>query len=79
MSVHRRLRCFCVPENAIVAFGNGSDEKRGAGQPGAPSPTADDQRPHVATTAPGVSMETEQSILRAQIPTQVRRDGTTPS
>ena len=65
----------CVPENAIQAFGNGSDVKTGASQPGMPSPATDNQSPHLATTAPGVSMETEQNILRAQIPTQVRRDG----
>lgn len=49
--------------------------KTGASQPGMPSPATDNQSPHLATTAPGVSMETEQNILRAQIPTQVRRDG----
>lgn len=65
----------CVPENAIVAFGNGSDVKTDGGQPGMPSPATDNQSPHLATTAPGVSMETEQNILKAQIPTQVRRDG----
>lgn len=48
--------------------------KTGASQPGMPSPATDNQGPHLGTTAPGVSMETEQNILRAQIPTQVRRD-----
>ncbi|XP_029972251.1 GDNF family receptor alpha-4-like [Salarias fasciatus] len=55
-------------KNAILAFGNGSDVK--TGQPGIPSPAADSLSPNLATTGPGVSMETEQSILRAQIPTQ---------
>lgn len=44
-----------------------------------PSPATANQSPHLATTtaaaAPGVSVETEHSILRAQIPTQVRRHG----
>lgn len=61
-------------ENAILAFGNGSDVKTSASQPGMPSPATDNQSPFLATTAPGVSMETEQNILRAQIPTQVRRE-----
>ncbi|TKS87232.1 GDNF family receptor alpha-4 [Collichthys lucidus] len=61
-------------KNAIVAFGNGSDVKTDAGQPGMPSPATDNQSPHLATTAPGVSMETEQNILRAQIPTQVNEN-----
>lgn len=61
-------------ENAILAFGNGSDVKTGASQPGMPSPATDNQSPFLATTPPGVSMETEQSILRAQIPTQVRQE-----
>lgn len=67
--------CWCVAENAILAFGNGSDVKTGASQPGMSSPATDSNSPHLATTAPGVSMETEQNVLRAQIPTQVRRDG----
>lgn len=64
-----------VLENAILAFGNGSDVKTSASQPGMSSPATDNQSPNLATTAPGISMETEQNILRAQIPTQVRRDG----
>lgn len=70
-----RLCCTPVLENAILAFGNGSDVKTSASQPGMSSPATDNQSPHLATTAPGISMETEQNILRAQIPTQVRRDG----
>uniref|UniRef100_A0A3B5L7M9 GDNF family receptor alpha 4a n=1 Tax=Xiphophorus couchianus TaxID=32473 RepID=A0A3B5L7M9_9TELE len=58
-------------KNAILAFGNGSDVKTGASQPGMSSPATDSHSPHLATTAPGVSMETEQNVLRAQIPTQV--------
>ncbi|XP_035529527.1 GDNF family receptor alpha-4a [Morone saxatilis] len=61
-------------KNAILAFGNGSDVKTGSSQPGMPSPATDNQSPHLATTAPGVSMETEQNILRAQIPTQVNEN-----
>ncbi|XP_069392223.1 GDNF family receptor alpha-4a [Paralichthys olivaceus] len=61
-------------KNSILAFGNGSDVKTGAGQPGMPSPATDNQSPFLATTAPGVSMETEQNILRAQIPTQVNEN-----
>ncbi|XP_037652743.1 GDNF family receptor alpha-4a isoform X1 [Sebastes umbrosus] len=64
---------FCL-KNAMLAFGNGSDSKTGASQPGMPSPATDNQIPHSATTAPGVSMETEQNILRAQIPTQVNEN-----
>lgn len=75
-SKHNKLCCSHLPENAILAFGNGSDVKTGASQPGMPSPATDNQSPHLATTTtPGVSMETEQNILRAQIPTQVRRNG----
>lgn len=69
------LGCSFVPENAIQAFGNGSDVKTGASQPGVSSPATDNHSPHLATTAPGIAMETEQNILRAQIPTQVRREG----
>ncbi|KAF0022034.1 hypothetical protein F2P81_025712 [Scophthalmus maximus] len=61
-------------ENAIVAFGNGSDVKTDDSQPAMPSPATDKQSPFLATTAPGVSMETEQNILRAQIPTQVNEN-----
>uniref|UniRef100_A0A3Q3IT96 GDNF/GAS1 domain-containing protein n=1 Tax=Monopterus albus TaxID=43700 RepID=A0A3Q3IT96_MONAL len=68
------LCCSCVLGNAILAFGNGSDVKTSASQPGMSSPAADNQSPHLATTAPGVSMETEQNILRAQIPTQVNEN-----
>lgn len=76
MSLYKQCRCCsCVLENAILAFGNGSDVKTGASQPRMPSPATDNQIPFLATTAPGVSMETEQNILRAQIPTQVRQDG----
>lgn len=71
----RRLCCSCVLENAILAFGNGSDVKTGGSQPGMPSPAMDNQSPHLATTTPGVLMETEQNTLRAQIPAQVRQDG----
>lgn len=39
-----------------------------------PSPAADSHSPHLSTAAPGVSMETEHNVLRAQIPTQVRWD-----
>lgn len=69
---------FCrsfLLENAILAFGNGSDVKTGAGQAGIPSPATDNHSPHMATTTGGVLMETEQNTLRAQIPAQVRRDG----
>lgn len=69
--------CSCVLENAILAFGNGSDVKTGASQPGMPSPAMDNQSPHLATTTPGILMETEQNTLRAQIPAQVRWDGWT--
>ncbi|KAM9777417.1 GDNF family receptor alpha-4a [Neosynchiropus ocellatus] len=55
-------------KNAILAFGNGSDVKTGAGQ--ATTPTDNHIRPQLASTAPGVTMETEQNVLRAQIPTQ---------
>jgi len=71
----QRLRCSCVSENSIVAFGNVSDERTGAARPAMPSPATDSHSANMATTAQGVSMETEQNILRAQIPTQVRRDG----
>lgn len=62
---------LCLPENAIVAFGNGSDVKTSGGQSGIPSPGSENQIPSLVTTAPRVSMEPEQNI-RAQIPTQVR-------
>ncbi|XP_046872928.1 GDNF family receptor alpha-4a [Hypomesus transpacificus] len=57
--------------NAIQAFGNGTEGKPGASQPGTPSAAPDNRIQHLATTNPGVTMETEQSILRAQIPTQL--------
>lgn len=63
-------------ENAISAFGNGSDVKTSESQQGMPSPAADSHSPHFSTAAPGVSMETEHNVLRAQIPTQVRWDET---
>lgn len=73
----RHLCCSFVLENAILAFGNGSDVKTGASQPGVSSPAMDNQNPHLATTTPGILMETEQNTLRAQIPAQVRWDGWT--
>ncbi|CAB1439073.1 unnamed protein product [Pleuronectes platessa] len=62
-------------KNSILSFGNGSDVKTGAGQPGIPSPATDVQSPISTTSAPDVSMEPEQNILRAQIPTQVNENG----
>ncbi|XP_061652096.1 GDNF family receptor alpha-4a isoform X2 [Phyllopteryx taeniolatus] len=50
-------------KKAISAFGNSSDVKTGGG---IPSPAATR-----ATGVPGVSVETAQNILRAEIPTQV--------
>ncbi|RVE56945.1 hypothetical protein OJAV_G00211300, partial [Oryzias javanicus] len=61
-------------KNAILAFGNGSDVKTSENQPGMPSPAADSHSPHFSTAAPGVSMETEHNVLRAQIPTQVNEN-----
>ncbi|KAF3700801.1 GDNF family receptor alpha-4 [Channa argus] len=61
-------------KNAILAFGNGSDVKTSASQPGMSSPATDNQSPHLATTAPGISLETEQNNQRAQIPTQVNEN-----
>ncbi|XP_061750898.1 GDNF family receptor alpha-4a isoform X2 [Nerophis ophidion] len=58
-------------KNAILAFGNSSDVKTGGGQPGIPSPTVHSPWA-TASAAPGVSMETEQNILREQIPTRVK-------
>lgn len=69
------LSCSRVLENAILAFGNGSDVKTGASQPGVPSPATDNHSPHLATTTPGAIVETEQNTLRAQIPAQVRQTG----
>ncbi|KAI4803783.1 hypothetical protein KUCAC02_025431, partial [Chaenocephalus aceratus] len=64
----------CLQENSIVAFGNLSDERTGAARPAIPSPATDSHSPNMATTAQGVSMETEQNILKAQIPTQVNEN-----
>ncbi|XP_034091393.1 GDNF family receptor alpha-4a [Gymnodraco acuticeps] len=61
-------------KNSIVAFGNLSDERTGAARPAMPSPATDSHSPNMATTAQGVSMETEQNILKAQIPTQVNEN-----
>ncbi|KAF6718331.1 GDNF family receptor alpha-4, partial [Oryzias melastigma] len=61
-------------KNAISAFGNGSDVKTSESQQGMPSPAADSHSPHFSTAAPGVSMETEHNVLRAQIPTQVNEN-----
>ncbi|XP_072313637.1 GDNF family receptor alpha-4a [Eucyclogobius newberryi] len=61
-------------KNAILAFGNSSDGRSGSSQPGMASLAPGNQNPHLVTVAPRVSMETEQSILRAQIPTQVNEN-----
>lgn len=73
--MNQKFCCSCVAENAILAFGNGSDVKTGAIQPRMPSPATDTQSQHLANTTPGIAMETEQKVLQSQIPTQVRRAG----
>lgn len=78
VSFSAQLLChFSVPENAILAFGNGSDVKTGASQAGMASPATDQHSTYFASTTPGVIMETEQNTLRAQIPAQVRWDDVT--
>ncbi|CAL8287802.1 unnamed protein product [Gadus morhua 'NCC'] len=58
-----------APENSIQAFGNGSDDRTASSHPATPPPATETLSAPPVPTAP-VSMETEQSILRAQIPTQ---------
>ncbi|CAL8297970.1 unnamed protein product [Arctogadus glacialis] len=56
-------------ENSIQAFGNGSEDRTASSHPATPPPATETLSAPPVPTAP-VSMETEQSILRAQIPTQ---------
>lgn len=66
---------FCLLENAIQAFGNGSDVKTGAGPPGTSPPVTDRQNPPLPTGTTGGMVEPEQNTARAQIPAQVRAEG----
>ncbi|KAM6961243.1 GDNF family receptor alpha-4a [Aplochiton taeniatus] len=61
-------------KNAILAFGNGTEVKTSASQPGMPSPATENHSQRLATTTAGITMETEQNILRVQIPTQVNEN-----
>lgn len=62
-------------ENAILAFGNDTDLKSATNQaPGSNTNTYNQivvSSTEVTTTTIGAAMETEQSILRPQMPTQV--------
>lgn len=72
---------FNPPENAILAFGNGSNFRPGArgeaggsitGQGGRPRVATEQQQGPQATTGGGsISTDPETSTLRAQIPAQV--------
>lgn len=68
-----RNSSLCLPENAIQAFGNGSDVK--TGQPGTSTPASHPQSPQLSTSTAGAMAEPEQNTLRAQIPAQVRGHG----
>ncbi|CAB1317979.1 unnamed protein product, partial [Coregonus sp. 'balchen'] len=63
-------------KKAVLAFGNGTDKQSSSGasnQPDMPSPALATLNNHIqrlATTVPGITMETKQNVLRAQIPTQ---------
>ncbi|XP_010877704.2 GDNF family receptor alpha-4a isoform X2 [Esox lucius] len=64
---------------AMLAFGNGTDSHSPstANQPGRPSPalaTPDNHIQRPATTIHSITMEMEQNVLRAQIPTQVNEN-----
>ncbi|KAK6304924.1 hypothetical protein J4Q44_G00255100 [Coregonus suidteri] len=67
-------------KKAMLAFGNGTDKQSSTGasnQPGMPSPALATLNNHIqrlATTVPGITMETKQNVLRAQIPTQVNEN-----
>lgn len=82
--------CRPPPENAILAFGNGSDFRTGApgqaggsspGQAGGPSAATQQQQqqqgPQATTGGASVPTETEPNRLRAQIPAQVSEGGRT--
>ncbi|XP_077477700.1 GDNF family receptor alpha-4-like isoform X2 [Stigmatopora argus] len=60
-------------KKAILAFGNSSEVKTGAGEsaPNPLNPAPDDRGSPRATAIPAVSVETAQNSLRAEIPTQI--------
>ncbi|KAJ7988846.1 hypothetical protein DPEC_G00313430 [Dallia pectoralis] len=66
-------------KNAMLAFANGTDKQSpsAANQPESSSPslaTSDNHIQRPATTSSGITMEMEQNVLRAQIPTQVNEN-----
>ncbi|XP_041928400.1 GDNF family receptor alpha-4a [Alosa sapidissima] len=64
-------------KRAILAFGNGTDQKHEPNQPGATvlattsATNSHNRRQTTASTTTAIAMETEQNILSAQIPTQL--------
>ncbi|XP_026868894.2 GDNF family receptor alpha-4a [Electrophorus electricus] len=77
-------------KNAILAFGNDSDPRSAAQQPGASSPNTITPNQHLGTSTAtavtiGISGDTQQNVLHPQMPTQMNErdrlwgDSTLPS
>ena len=64
-----------LPENAIQAFGNGSEVKTGGEAAGTSTPAGAGRSPQLSSSTAGVMLEAELSTRRAQTPAQVRALG----